>query len=129
MKKTLTTLCVLCLVIGAFAGYAYSGRTDEEPVEGVPMVVSPQTISFKSLGGCVSVHAEIPYSIVDCSTIEMNGLTPYLCKPDLRGELVAKFNLEAVKAIVSPPSATMVMTGATKDGVPFSGTDTVRVVD
>jgi len=48
-------------------------------------------------------------------------------KADCRGELVAKFDEAAVKAIVEPPSATLTLTGMTIDGDEFSGSDTVKV--
>ena len=128
MRKAFVLVSVLCLALGVFVATAFCERADRE-VDGIGIMVSPRTIALDSLGGSVSVHTNVPYGLVDTGSLELNGLTPYLTKPDLRGDLVAKFNLDAVKAIVAPPETTLTLTGVFKDGVPFSGTDTVRVVD
>ncbi|MBD3298669.1 MAG: hypothetical protein GF341_08450 [candidate division Zixibacteria bacterium] len=89
--------------------------------------IAPKVIHMNSQGGTFTVHGEIPLSRVDRNSIAMNGLYPYLVKADARGELVAKFDIDAVKRIVSPPETAMTFTGLTVDGTSFVGTATVRV--
>ncbi len=106
------------LVLGAIAAFAFGTDVD--------IVVSPNTLILSSQGECVTVHAGIPYSTVDRSSVELNGIPARSTKPDSRGDLVAKFDIEDVKAMVTPPSATLTLTGLADDGY-FSGTETVTV--
>lgn len=120
-------LCALALVAGLWAA-GMGVRQEALAAETVVIQVSPSTIYIGSLGGGVTVHAEIPYSTVAGATVTLNGLPVRATFADNRGELVAKFDLAAVKDIIAPPSAELTLTGLTKDGVPFTGTDIIRVV-
>ncbi len=73
------------------------------------------------------MHADIPYSDVDGSTVTMNGISPAVVKADNRGDLVVKFDRPDVVAVVSPPEATLTLSGLTVTGEPFSGSSTVPV--
>ena len=116
--------CTLVMALGLM-GKAFSGARTEDPLG---VAVSPQMILLGSdQGGDVSVHTDIPYGSVDCSTLALNGIPVSWTKADSCGNLVAKFDEWAVKAIVAPPGATMTLTGTTKDGVSFAGSDTVQV--
>jgi hypothetical protein len=107
---------------GALGGRAITAAETEVPIQ-----ISPHALVFGSAGVWVSVHAEIAYSSVARGTVELEGISARWTFPDSRGELVAKFDVDAVKAIVSPPSATLRLTGATVDGRSFSGSDTILV--
>jgi hypothetical protein len=89
--------------------------------------VSPNTIVLKSEGTLISVHTDIAYSAVDTASLTLNGIPVAWTKADDRGQLVAKFNQSDVKEIVAPPSATLELSGYTKSGESFSGTDTIAV--
>lgn len=93
----------------------------------IAIKVSPNTIVLASKGTWVTVHADIAYSLVDTGTVELNGLSPKITFADDCGNLVAKFPLADVKGIVEPPTAELTLTGVTKAGVPFAGSDTVAV--
>ena len=80
-------------------------------------------------GGYVTVHAAIAYGLVDTDSLTLNGVPVDYTKSDNRGELVAKFPEVAVKDIVAPPCAELVLSGMTIDGESFSGADVVQVVD
>jgi hypothetical protein len=99
----------------------------------VDITIAPKTLSLDSAASCdeggVTVHADIPYSDVDHSTLELEGVPVLSTKPDGRGNLVAQFDRAEILAIVAPPSATLTLTGATVDGTPIAGSDTIRVVD
>jgi hypothetical protein len=94
----------------------------------IPIAVSPSSVNLESEGVWVSVHADIPYAAVATADLTLNGLEVSWTKADTRGELVAKFALDDVKSIIAPPSAVLTLAGFTKDGLPFSGTDTIKVV-
>jgi hypothetical protein len=94
----------------------------------VPIVISPSTINLQSEGTWVTVHAEIDYSDVVGATVTLDGITVKSTFADNRGELVAKFAVGDVRAIVQPGSVELTLAGATRDGGTFSGTDMVRVI-
>jgi hypothetical protein len=80
----------------------------------------------------VTVHAAIPYITVDAGTVKLNGLPPESTWADDRGELVARFlsaDVEALPEVAKLGDIELTLSGVTKDGVDFSGTDTVRVVE
>jgi hypothetical protein len=60
--------------------------------------------------------------------LALNGVPVSWTKADSRGNLVGKFAESAIKAIVSPPGEVMTLTGSTKDGEAFSGSDSVKVI-
>ena len=125
LRVTLPTNLALVTVL-ILATAILNVAVAEEPTT-ITIQVSPSTIVASSLGGCVSVHAEIKYSLVDRQSLELNGLKPYAVKADSRGELVAKFNLDEVKAIVAPPSTILTFVGVTMAGEAFTGSDEVAV--
>lgn len=97
----------------------------------VPIQVSPAVIVIGAPVQWVTVHADIAYGSVDTASIVLRSGTDELAvswtKADDCGDLVAKFVFADVAAIVSAPSATLTLTGLTRDGEPFSGTETVPV--
>jgi len=127
MRKLLAGLFCTALVLCVLAAHGAPGQPGETP-SGVPTLVSPQTILLGAdQGGEVTVHAEIPFSLVDTSTLELNGLPALYAFPDSRGELVVKFAEAEVKAIVAPPSALLTLDGLTVVGELFMGADIVTV--
>jgi hypothetical protein len=76
----------------------------------------------------VTVHADISYSSVSSLSVTLNGVPVTYTKSDARGDLVAKFVDESIKGIVAPGNVQLTLSGTTKSGDSFSGTDTVRVV-
>jgi hypothetical protein len=113
------------LGIALTAGQAFSrGRL----VEDIEIQVAPHMLLLSSVqSGEVTVHCDIPHSQVDTSSIEMNGVAVSWTKADDCGNLVAKFDEAAVKAVVEPPSTVLTLIGTTLDGTEFSGSDTVKV--
>lgn len=113
-------LCFGLLAIGGIVPAAAQTMT-------IDIQISPATIVISSFAECLTVHADIALGKVDRSSVALDGLSPYAVFADARGQLVAKFDIDRVKAVVAPPSATMTLTGRTTDGTPFSGTRTVPV--
>ena len=129
MKRTLVAALMLVLVGGVLAGTAFCASALLGGTIDVCVTVSPSTIVLGlDKGASVTVHTDIALSAVDGASVALSGVPAYLTKADCRGNLVAKFHQEEIEAIIAPPEATLVLTGITTDGAPFSGSDTVRVI-
>lgn len=97
----------------------------------VDVQCSPSTVVLHSVatGDCLTVHTDLRFSSVDRTMpVELNGLAAYSVFSDNRGNLVAKFNLTALRELLTLPSTTLTLTGMTTQGQVFSGADVVRVV-
>ncbi len=96
----------------------------------VPIVISPSTINLASDEGVwVTVHADISYSIVVAATVTLEGIDVKATFADNRGDLVAKFAVADVKEILKVGTAQLTLSGVTKVGATFSGTDAVKVIN
>lgn len=105
---------------------ARQARADE--AQAVEIQIAPSTLLLNaSQGGSVTVHADIPYSIVDGSSVKLDGIAATATFADDCGDLVAKFKETEVKAGLSLGRVTLTLTGLTTDGTPFRGSDVVRV--
>ncbi|MCU0726254.1 MAG: hypothetical protein MUE73_10755 [Planctomycetes bacterium] len=103
-----------------------TARADTDLLE-IDVVVSPSTVFLASQGTWVSVHTDIPYGAVDHASLTLDGVEVAWTKADSRGYLVAKFELDAVKAILSPGTVTLRLEGVRVDGVSFFGEDPIVV--
>lgn len=127
MKKTF--LIVAALV--SFTAFAFAGDALEITIDVAPNVLNLQRTDDK----CVTVHTNIPYDEVDCTsvTLEAEGgsITPYLCKNDDSGNFVAKFSMAVVRELPLTPDEynTFTLSGFKDDGEAFSGTQEIWVVD
>jgi ABC-type Co2+ transport system permease subunit len=124
MKRTILVGALACVVVLSVA----LGLQAASSVPQGGILVSPSTLVMGSEGVWVTVHADIPYRIVDAATVTLNGVPVSATFADNQGELVAKFQIDAVKGTVSPPSAEVELVARTYDGDEFVGTDTVRVI-
>ena len=122
VKNVLLSICAIGLFSGLFVGPV---NADDLTVD---IVISPNVINIDSKGVWVTVHAEIPYSVVAGASVKLNGIDVTATFADSRGELVAKFCVDAVKEILEPGTAELTLSGVTKDGISFSGTDTIKVI-
>jgi hypothetical protein len=118
-----TTLVAFLMVIGSAMLMANGGSEGE----GICITISPQTLVLSSDSNCVTVHTNIAIGQVDCDSLFLAGIAPYLTKADNRGELVAKFDADAIKAIVDPGQVTLTLTGLLVDGSSFAASDTITV--
>ena len=132
LKKTVVVLSfALAGMILSSGAVIFAAAAADITVE---VLVSPQTILLGSdQGEMVTVHAEIPYSAVNDTaqmTLTLNGIPVQFTKSDARGELVAKFLEDEVKAIFgddAPPLVTMTLSGMTEAGESYSGSDIVKI--
>ena len=101
--------------------------------ESINIVVSQNTLNLESNGNGVTVHTDIAFREVNCSTvtIEVEGtaMDRCSCYSDLCGDLVVKVDRVEVTDVASPDCATFTLTGETNDGATFAGNDTIRVID
>jgi hypothetical protein len=120
-KLAIKMLC--CALLLALSAGLVSADADE-----VTIVISPNVVNLDSVGTWVTVHAEISYYDVDRLTVSLDGIDVVYIKSDARGELVAKFNLDDVKDILSEGEVDLTLSGNTFEGVEFIGTDTIKVI-
>ena len=127
MKKTF--LIVAALV--SFTAFAFAGAVLEISIDVAPKVLNLQRTDDK----CVTVHTDIPYDEIDRTTVSLEvgvaSITPYLCKSDLRGDLVAKFWMKDVRefSLTIDEYNTFTLTGFNVDGETFSGAQDILVVN
>jgi hypothetical protein len=136
MRKILVVMCSFFIVFGICTALAFHPQ-EVQAVEvfTVSMKLSPDNLVIHSIGegDWLTAHVDIPYSSVDCLTLELTRLSyddsipVKYAKADLSGDLVAKFDLSDVKSIVIPPSETLLLCGKTTDGVQFCAADFIRV--
>lgn len=121
----------LTLIAGLVTAPA-AGGADDTPI-GIEIEIAPSVLNLASSGVWVTVHADIALADVDVDddvSVTLDGVPVVVVKADSHGDLVAKFDLDAVKDILFAPSTVdLELTGFKKDGTPFSGEDTIRVVD
>ena len=116
---------ILALLVLALAPLRAADATVSVDVQ-----CSPSTVVLHAVaaGDCLTVHTDLRFSSVDRTVpVELNGLAAYSVFPDNRGNLVAKFNLTALRGLLTLPATTLTLTGVTTDGQVFSGSDVVRV--
>lgn len=127
MKKTF--LIVAALV--SFTAFAFAGNVlaFDITIDLAPNVLNLQRTDDK----CVTVHTDIPYSEVDRTSVSLAvgsvDIFPDSTKSDLRGDLVAKFSMEAVRdfSLTIDAYNTFTLTGVKDDGESFSGSQDIWV--
>ena len=125
MKKLLLSLGAVGVMLALFASPTVSADSDVP----VAIVVSPNVLNLDSQGTWVTVHTDIPYADVDRTVIvTLNGVEVKVVKSDACGDLVAKFCIDDIIGIVQPGTATLTLFGTTVWGIPFSGSDTIKVI-
>ena len=127
MKKTF--LIVAALV--SFTTFAFA-----DDFLRITIDVAPNVLNLQSTGDCVTVHTNILYGDVVPTTVTLDAgggsITPYLCKPDLRGYFVAKFRRDAVIELdfAIGDDNTFTLNGETiEDDVYFWGEQDILVID
>jgi len=135
MRKILAVICSFIIVFAFCSALAFHAQAEQvEDLITVNMKVSPDNLVIHSIGAgdWLTVHVDISYSLVALDQplyllVNEQIIYPVYTKADLRGDLVAKFDLSDIKEIVTPPTETLELSGYTKDGVLFYGLDFIRV--
>ncbi len=99
----------------------------------ISIQVAPSTLNIQSQGQVVTVHTSIAYSSVVGASVSLNGIAIDWWKADNQGNFVAKFLMSEVKALAAtlnvPGENELKLVGTTIDGSPFTGTQTITVID
>ena len=123
MKKNLLTgLMILCaMLMAAGAANAYEIMID----------VSPNVLNLQSSGTVVTVHTNVDYNAVVASSVFLNDIPISAWKSDDRGYFVAKFVMQDVKdlPLVVGGLNTLTLLGYTDDGLPFIGSQEIKVIN
>ena len=124
------TIAVLGVVAAALASLVAPGVlfADDAPTV-IDIQIAPSTLNLSYEGECVTVHADIPFAQVSSLNWCLNGVPAYLIKADACGDLVAKFDVDAIAAGLEPSNVVMTRTGEEGTSNAYIGTDEVRVID
>ena len=98
-----------------------------DPGTEVSVKISPAALVLGVEGTWVTVHTNVPFTSADRTSLLLDGVPAALAFADDRGYLVVKFAQGAIEAIVTPPEASLTLTGQFTNGTPFFGTDTILV--
>lgn len=105
------------------------------PTEGhaleITIDIAPNVLNIQSTGVVVTVHTDIASGYVNAPTVCLNGISISSWKADNRGNFVAKFSMEDVKALPLAIDAlnTFTMDGETTSGENFWGTQDILVIN
>ena len=125
MKKDVTAGMVGCLVVMMLTGLVLARPLCDK----ISIKITPNTLNLKSQGKWVTVHAGIPCSMVAEESVYLEGIQNAFIEADNCGNLVAKFDREAVMDNVSTGCVWLTLTGETICKEPFWGTDAIRVIE
>ncbi len=134
--KSRRTIAVLGVVAAALTSLVAPGvLLADKPTE-MDIQIAPSTLNLSYEGNCVTVHTDLTYTAaLEADFVwSLNGAPSYAVFPDDCGDLVAKFHVEDIAAVVGevagPTTVTMTLTGDEKEGdVAYEGSDEVRVID
>ena len=121
MRRITISACMFALLLTTLVAGSMAADMD------INIIVQPKVLVIGSDSEWLTIHTDIALSAVDTGSLMVNGLAVSWTKADAKGNLVAKFDVNEVKAMVAPGDVTFELTGLTNDGTSFSGTDTVCV--
>jgi len=130
MKLSRTSWILVFVLSVSMAWLLNPGVTFGYDVQNIQIQVSPNVLNIGSKGEVVTVHTDLPYSSVTGASVFLNGVPISWWKSDDRGYFVAKFDMDKVKyeAGLIVGENMVVLTGMTKDGVQFTGQQTLKVI-
>ena len=125
-KTGIAIICYVLLAVGLLLNpvSSYSFETT--------IRVAPNVLNIQSEGTVVTVHTDISFYTVDVSTVELNGIEISSWKADNRGNFVAKFLMDEVKALENLEIGgynTLTIKGYTHDDEFFVGVQDIIVID
>ena len=99
--------------------------------------VAPSTINKQSCGGSFSIHTDVPFAdaigpepLVEVTVLVNNTELSCGMKSDACGNLVLKADLDTVKEMIEPSSATVTVTVENQiTGESETATETITVID
>ena len=127
-RMSLFTGCVLAVALCLFLNPSAT-LGDEIQIE---IDVAPNVLNIQSESVVVTVHTDIAYSSVVGSSVYLNMVEINYSKSDARGNFVAKFLSDEIKALDGlevDGYNTLVLTGLTAEGDVFIGEQEIKVID
>ena len=123
-RMGIVTGFVLAVTLGLFV---YPSPTLAFEIE---IDVAPNVLNIQSKSVVVTVHTDIAYSLVDVSSVSLNGVLISHWKSDARGNFVAKFLSDEIKTLdgLIIGDNTLTLLGKTNDGA-FFGVQEIMVID
>ncbi len=131
MKSSKTGIAVICyvlLAIGLLLNPASSYSLESE----IEIRIAPNVLNIQSEGTAVTVHTDISYWVVDVHSVALNDIAISSWKADNRGNFVAKFLMDEVKALEGLNIGgynTLTIEGTTINGEEFWGALDIVVID
>lgn len=99
----------------------------------IAIIVSPKVMILSAPTQWVHIHSNIALSSVERSTLvaSVNGYSfpSFAVFADSRGNMVIKIGQDEVEQYVAAGTATFTVTGVTKSGLTFTGSDRIQVKD
>jgi len=132
MRLSKITLAIGCFVLFSFLFFSPATSYSDQPIIEIEIDVAPNVLNIQSEGTVVTVHTNISYSHVeDHSTVTLNDIEISWWKEDNRGNFVAKFSMDEVKALDDLTKGDYLLTllGHTIDGALFVGKQEILVID
>ncbi len=125
-KKMLRLTSILCFVVMLLI--SLNSNSQEIAIE---IQVSPSTLNLQNQGTWVTIHTDIAFSAVLGATVTLNDVAIEWWKSDNQGNFVAKFVIKEIKNLPLNIGDynTLTLNGVTIDGVPFSGSAEVMVIN
>ncbi len=125
MKKLSITR--IAMLVALFAFFPLLGTAQML----ISIQVSPNVLNLQNQGQVVTVHTDIAYGAVAATTVTLNGVAIDHWKADNQGNFVAKFLIEDIKALPLNIGQlnTLTLIGTTTNGLTFTGTYAVKVIN
>lgn len=125
MRNAILWVWVLAMVV---LGMGIVGAANTSTSDRITITISPSTLILSRFYPSVTVHTDLPYKEADVGSLSLEGIRVQSTYTDALGFLVAKFDGDAVKAVVDPGKARLTLIGLRKDGTFFAGSDVINVV-
>lgn len=125
MRRVLPSVCAVLCLLGLLVVAGLATEYGEITID-----VAPNVLNLSSASEVVTIHTDIPYSLVDGQTVTLNGIEISSWKSDNRGYFVAKFNSDEVKDLEDIGDTLVCrLLGNTVEGDSFYGTSEITVID
>lgn len=130
MLKKAKPLCMTVLCFMAFALVMFHMPAQCHALD-IAIDVSPNVINIQSQSTVVTVHTDIAFSLVAGATVTLNEVEIAWWKYDDRGNFVAKFDSDEIKALdlVIGSYNRLTLIGVTTDGEYFTGSQDIMVIN
>ena len=131
IRKNAKTLCLSLLCCMALALVFFQNPAESHAFD-IEIDVSPNVLNIQSNSNIVTVHTDIAYSLVVGASVFLNDVAIDWWKSDDRGNFVAKFvsdEIKALEGLIIGDYNTLTLIGFTTGEEAFEGTQDIMVID